>query len=125
MTLGTRVAVMRDGTVQQVDTPQTLYREPVNLFVAAFIGSPSMSLVEATVDGDAVEFAGSRISLDPERRPSGAHDGRVILGIRPQDFAHGRTAAPVRPQSRSPRPWSRSGVGNPRALHHRRAGSRR
>ena len=47
MTLGSRVAVMRDGTVQQVDTPQTLYREPVNLFVAAFIGSPSMNLVEA------------------------------------------------------------------------------
>ena len=98
MTLGTRVAVMRDGTVQQVDTPQTLYREPVNLFVAAFIGSPSMNLVEATVDGDAVEFAGFRIPLDPERRPSGAHDGRVILGIRPQDFEHGRTAAPGRPQ---------------------------
>src|ERR687889_43968 len=48
MTLGTRVAVMRDGTIQQVDTPQTLYREPSNLFVAAFIGSPSMNLVDAT-----------------------------------------------------------------------------
>ena len=46
MTLGTRVAVMRDGTVQQVDTPQTLYRTPANLFVAAFIGSPSMNLAE-------------------------------------------------------------------------------
>ena len=64
MTLGTRVAVMRDGTVQQVDTPQTLYREPANLFVAAFIGSPSMNLVEAELDGDAVEFAGFRIPLD-------------------------------------------------------------
>src|SRR5829696_3179418 len=63
MTLGTRVAVMRDGTVQQVDTPQTLYREPVNLFVAAFIGSPSMNLVEATVDRDVAEFAGFRIPL--------------------------------------------------------------
>src|ERR671937_904167 len=54
MTLGQRVAVMRDGTVQQVDTPQALYREPANLFVAAFIGSPSMNLVEADLDGDAV-----------------------------------------------------------------------
>ena len=50
MTLGTRVAVMRAGTVQQVDTPQTLYRSPANLFVAAFIGSPSMNLVEAELD---------------------------------------------------------------------------
>ena len=48
MTLGQRVAVMCDGRIQQVDTPQTLYRKPANLFVAAFIGSPSMNLVEAT-----------------------------------------------------------------------------
>jgi multiple sugar transport system ATP-binding protein len=98
MTLGTRVAVMRDGTVQQVDTPQTLYREPVNLFVAAFIGSPSMNLVEARVGDDEIEFAGFRIPLDPARRPSGDHDGRVILGIRPQDFGDARTAAPGLPQ---------------------------
>ena len=98
MTLGTRVAVMRDGTVQQVDTPQTLYREPINLFVAAFIGSPSMNLVEAKVDGDTAEFAGFRIPLDPERRPSASHDGTVILGIRPQDFEDARTAAPGLPQ---------------------------
>src|SRR5215217_3971379 len=63
MTLGTRVAVMRDGTVQQVDTPQTLYREPVNLFVAAFIGSPSMNLVEAELADHAVQFAGFRLPL--------------------------------------------------------------
>ena len=49
MTLGQRVAVMRDGRIQQVDAPQNLYQEPANLFVAAFIGSPSMNLVEATV----------------------------------------------------------------------------
>jgi multiple sugar transport system ATP-binding protein len=98
MTLGTRVAVMRDGTVQQVDTPQTLYREPINLFVAAFIGSPSMNLVEARIDGDAVEFAGFRIPLDPGRRPEDGHGGTVILGIRPQDFEEARTAAPGLPQ---------------------------
>ena len=76
MTLGTRVAVMRDGTVQQVDTPQTLYRAPANLFVAAFIGSPSMNLVEAELDGDAVEFAGFRIPLAPDRRPAGRRRAR-------------------------------------------------
>src|SRR6188768_3403396 len=92
MTLGTRVAVMRDGTIQQVDTPQTLYREPINLFVAAFIGSPSMNLVEAEVSDGAVDFAGFRIPLRPDRRPTGVESGSVILGIRPQDFADARTA---------------------------------
>jgi multiple sugar transport system ATP-binding protein len=94
MTLGTRVAVMRDGTIQQVDTPQTLYREPVNLFVAAFIGSPSMNLVEAELTGDAVEFAGFRLPLSTGRRPVGRTSGKVILGIRPQDFGDARTADP-------------------------------
>jgi multiple sugar transport system ATP-binding protein len=97
MTLGSRVAVMRDGTVQQVDTPQTLYREPVNLFVAAFIGSPSMNLVEAQLAGDAVEFAGFRIPLKADRRPGDQRSGSVILGIRPQDFEDVRTADPALP----------------------------
>jgi multiple sugar transport system ATP-binding protein len=92
MTLGTRVAVMRDGTIQQVDTPQTLYREPANLFVAAFIGSPSMNLVEAEVTETAVEFAGFSVPPARERLPGGLPAGRVILGIRPQDFADARTA---------------------------------
>ena len=62
MTLGQRVAVLRDGVLQQVDTPQTLFREPANLFVAAFIGSPSMNLVEADVGGGRLRFAGLRAS---------------------------------------------------------------
>src|ERR671919_1543067 len=56
MTLGERVAVMREGRILQVDTPQALYARPVNLFVASFIGSPAMNLVEATLDGTAIEF---------------------------------------------------------------------
>jgi multiple sugar transport system ATP-binding protein len=92
MTLGTRVAVMRDGTIQQVDTPQELYREPRNLFVAAFIGSPSMNLVQAELTGDAVEFAGFRVPLREGRRPVDVSSGTVILGIRPQDFDDARTA---------------------------------
>src|SRR5439155_22213513 len=56
MTLGQRVAVMRDGKVLQVDAPQPLYHDPKNLFVAAFIGSPAMNLVEAVVDGDSIVF---------------------------------------------------------------------
>jgi multiple sugar transport system ATP-binding protein len=97
MTLGTRVAVMRDGTVQQADTPQALYREPTNLFVAAFIGSPSMNLVEAELSADAVEFAGFRVPLTADRRPAGVSAGTVILGIRPQDFEDARTADAARP----------------------------
>jgi multiple sugar transport system ATP-binding protein len=84
MTLGERVAVMRAGRIQQVDTPQALYDGPVNLFVAAFMGSPSMNLVEATVSNGQVSFAGFQIPLAPDRRPR--KDGNVILGVRPQDF---------------------------------------
>ena len=58
MTLGDRVAVLRDGVLQQVDTPQNLYRHPANLFVAAFIGSPPMNLVEAEIAATASPFAG-------------------------------------------------------------------
>src|SRR5256714_4097225 len=57
MTLGQRVAVMRDGHLQQFDTPQRLYREPANLFVAAFIGSPSINLVHAEIRDLPVELA--------------------------------------------------------------------
>jgi multiple sugar transport system ATP-binding protein len=98
MTLGSRVAVMRDGTVQQVDTPQTLYREPTNLFVAAFIGSPSMNLVEAEVTDGVVSFAGYKIPLTADRRPIGIEAGAVILGLRPQDFAAAGTADPALPK---------------------------
>ena len=96
MTLGQRVAVMRDGRILQVDTPQTLYRDPVNLFVAAFIGSPAMNLVEAQLEGGAVEFAGLRIPLPAEHRPD--RSGRVVLGIRPESFEDAAFADPALPQ---------------------------
>jgi multiple sugar transport system ATP-binding protein len=86
MTLGDRVAVMRDGVIQQLDTPQSLYRRPANLFVAAFIGSPSMNLLEARIDQGSVCFADQRIALDGGTDLR-AYDGRtVVLGIRPGDF---------------------------------------
>jgi multiple sugar transport system ATP-binding protein len=86
MTLGQRVAVMRDGKVQQVAAPQRLYEEPVNTFVAAFIGSPAMNLVEAHMAGDSVTFGRLGIPLDREHRPRFAEDGAVVLGIRPEAF---------------------------------------
>ncbi len=96
MTLGQRVAVMRDGRIQQVDIPQNLYNDPVNLFVAAFIGSPSMNLVEATISDGTVEFAGFSLPLAPGRRP--VRDGKVILGIRPESFEDSEFASPALPQ---------------------------
>jgi len=85
MTLGQRVAVLRDGRILQVDTPQRLYHEPRDVFVAAFIGTPAMNLVEATIDGDDALFGRFRIPLDPERRPALDHR-KVTLGIRPEAF---------------------------------------
>jgi multiple sugar transport system ATP-binding protein len=95
MTLGDRSAILRKGRIQQVDTPQALYREPANLFVAAFIGSPPMNLVRAELDGDAVRFAGFRLPLERGRRPSGT--GTVILGIRPEDLEDAELSKPGLP----------------------------
>jgi multiple sugar transport system ATP-binding protein len=83
MTLGHRVAVMRDGRILQVDTPQALYARPENLFVAAFIGSPSMNLVDAELSDGAVVFGGYRIPVLDAKRPDLQ---RAIVGIRPEAF---------------------------------------
>jgi multiple sugar transport system ATP-binding protein len=95
MTLGQRVAVMRDGRIQQVDTPQVLYASPANLYVAAFIGSPAMNLVEAKVDGGQIHFGGYTIPL-----PAGnaAPQGRVVVGIRPEAFEDSAFADPSLPR---------------------------
>jgi multiple sugar transport system ATP-binding protein len=96
MTLGNRVAVMRDGRLLQVDTPQRLYAQPRDLVVAAFIGSPAMNLVEATLEGDDVVFGQFRIRLAGRRPPVATN--RVVLGIRPEVFEDGRFAAPGLPR---------------------------
>ena len=84
MTLGQRVAVMRDGHILQVDTPQRLYAEPRDLFVAGFIGSPAMNLVEATVDGGVGALR--PVLACRSRRAGRPPDGPVVLGIRPESF---------------------------------------
>ncbi len=96
MTMGDRVAVMRKGELQQVDAPQRLYEQPVNLFVAGFIGSPAMNLVEAHLaagdDGELhVEVGGFRLPIPAEviaERPGlrSYADRKVVLGIRPEDM---------------------------------------
>jgi multiple sugar transport system ATP-binding protein len=85
MTLGQRVAVLRDGVLQQCAPPEELYDRPVNLFVAAFIGSPAMNLVGAKLSRGAVSFAGHSLPL-PERSPLAGRDGEVIVGLRPSDL---------------------------------------
>src|ERR671934_81384 len=97
MTLGERAAVLRDGRIQQVGRPQTLYRDSANLFVASFIGSPAMNLVRAEVDGQAVRFAGHRVPLDRHRRPPEGSPRQVILGIRPDDIDDVRFSPPGLP----------------------------
>ncbi len=92
MTLGQRVAVLRDGKIQQVDTPQALYSTPNNLFVAAFIGSPAMNLVEADLVDGVLSFAGYRM---PVRAPQ---QGRFVVGIRPEAFEDSAFADPSLPQ---------------------------
>jgi multiple sugar transport system ATP-binding protein len=97
MTLGQRVAVMRDGRILQIDTPQELYNRPLSLYVAAFIGSPAMNLVEASVADGAVEFAGLKIPLPASNRLAGAPP-RVVVGIRPEAFEDAALADPSLPQ---------------------------
>ena len=93
MTLGTRIVVMKDGVIQQVDTPQNLYEKPQNLFVAGFMGSPQMNFLDAVVrvNGNAVtlEVAGQSIPLPPAKAKKlidGGYNGKTVtMGIRPED----------------------------------------
>ena len=107
MTLGDRVCVLRDGVLQQVDTPQNLFDHPVNLFVAGFIGSPAMNLVTARLNGGAghatVSFAGYTLPIPGEvvsaKTGIDRYFGRdVILGIRPSDFEDASLADPGWPR---------------------------
>ncbi|MGZ4463527.1 MAG: ABC transporter ATP-binding protein [Gaiellaceae bacterium] len=109
MTLGDRVAVMLDGRLQQVDTPQALYDGPVNEFVASFIGSPSINILQADLQADngalALEFGGHRLLVDetvarahPELK---AYAGRkLLLGIRPEDFEDASLDSSTPPERR-------------------------
>jgi multiple sugar transport system ATP-binding protein len=92
MTMGDRVAVMRDGRLAQCGAPQTLYDEPADLFVAGFMGSPAMNLVRARIEGDEVVIGHQRLALTAgvhAARPGlRAYAGRdVVVGIRPESVA--------------------------------------
>ena len=96
MTLGTRIVVMKDGVVQQVDTPQNLYNAPGNLFVAGFIGSPQMNMVDAKVEvkgSDAYLKVGSTATIKlpaakAKKLIDGGYNGKtVVMGIRPENMS--------------------------------------
>jgi multiple sugar transport system ATP-binding protein len=88
MTLGDRVAVMRAGLIQQVDTPANLYENPHNLFVAGFIGSPSMNFLPGRIDGERVKTAIGDLPIPGGLRGRLQGDGsrEVIVGMRPEHF---------------------------------------
>ena len=84
MTMGDRVAVMRDGVVQQCDTPRALYDQPANVFVAGFIGSPAMNLLDATVENGGMRIGTTVLSVKGDvPAPSGA---RITVGLRPESL---------------------------------------
>ena len=111
MTLGTRIVVMKDGVMQQVDTPTKLYNEPCNLFVAGFIGSPQMNFIDVTVaekgDGVTLTFGKNVITVTGAKAQAlkdGGYVGKVVvMGIRPEDvveeheYAEGRTLSETFP----------------------------
>jgi multiple sugar transport system ATP-binding protein len=88
MTMGDRVALMRDGRIEQLDTPNALYDHPRNLFVAGFIGSPAMNIIRGRLLDEKVTAGGLELPLRGENEPLRAYDGRdVLVGIRPEAFA--------------------------------------
>jgi multiple sugar transport system ATP-binding protein len=101
MTMGDRIAVMRDGLLQQVGTPQELYDHPVNVFVAGFIGSPAMNFATTKSEGKDLVFGGSKLVLTGEQaraadsRPDGA---QLLIGFRPEhiELANGQAGSTVR-----------------------------
>ncbi len=107
MTLGTRIVVMKDGVIQQVDTPQNLYEKPQNLFVAGFMGSPQMNFLDATVKvkGDVayLEVGGKSVPLPPAKSKKlidGGYDEKVVtFGIRPEDVYDSEMFIENSPQS--------------------------
>ena len=87
MTMGDRVAVLKDGILQQVDTPRNMYDNPENVFVAGFIGSPAMNLLQVDAEGDTLHFGGAEVPIPRETAEAADKAGRkVTVGVRPEDM---------------------------------------
>jgi multiple sugar transport system ATP-binding protein len=95
MTLGDRVAVMRAGIIQQVDSPKVLYEDPINLFVAGFIGSPAMNFLPGRLEGETIKLPFGEAPLPAQIKSKLQGDGKardVIVGIRPEHFEDAHVA---------------------------------
>ena len=86
MTLGDRVAVLKKGVLQQIASPRELYEQPVNLFVAGFIGSPSMNFLPATLEGNVLKTAVGDIQVTEDKARAAAGKKVVLVGLRPEFF---------------------------------------
>jgi multiple sugar transport system ATP-binding protein len=97
MTMGHRVAILDYGVMQQVASPNALYRHPANLFVAGFIGSPAMNLVASRHDGGSVTFGSVQVPVDPAVASAlaGLDAGAITVGLRPQALALGDAGVPA------------------------------
>ncbi len=84
MTMGQRIAVMKDGIVQQIDSPNNLYQHPSNVFVAGFIGTPSMNFLDAEIGDGRATGSGFELALDDARRDAAGDRSRIRVGIRPE-----------------------------------------
>lgn len=100
MTMGQRIAVMRDGVLQQCDEPENVYNKPANRFVAGFIGSPPMNFLPAKLENGTLDVGPFKISL-PTGHPASSMSGRsVTVGIRPEDIYDAKnTTIPVKPEN--------------------------
>jgi multiple sugar transport system ATP-binding protein len=87
MTMGDRVAVLKDGLLQQVGTPRAMYDKPANVFVAGFIGSPAMNLLHVEVDGDILHFGGAEVRVPRAAIEEVGATRTVTVGVRPEDMA--------------------------------------
>jgi multiple sugar transport system ATP-binding protein len=105
MTLASRIAILKDGVLQQFDTPSEVYRRPANLFVAGFVGSPSMNLQPGAIESGVFRCAGLSMEV-----PADLHSrGEITLGIRPEDIDFSSTAQPGWTEARV---WVTEDLGN-------------
>lgn len=88
MTMATRIVIMKDGVIQQVGTPKEVYDQPVNMFVAGFIGSPAMNFFPGRIEGEYFVTGGTRLKIPAAAMPKGLDQKDIIIGLRPEHISH-------------------------------------
>lgn len=88
MTMATRIVIMKDGVIQQVGTPKEVYDQPVNMFVAGFIGSPAMNFFPGRIEGEYFITGETRLRIPAGTLPEGQNQKEIIIGLRPEHISH-------------------------------------